>query len=914
MIKRILPFWGLILFFGFSITAFAQEETYRAKYIWSPDPFVENQVRFFRKTFELERVPETYPIQLYEDDSGTVYVNGQKTPNHRSFDAAPLLKPGKNVIAVEILNVLAQGCLAVYASAPSGGPKIYSDLTWKCADAEQPGWNTPDFDDSAWTSPRVVDELTTGVWRKYIDVEQFMDQDERERIERELAELKMRRADALARLAQEKPLPAKIEYVNGGPRIVVGERSFPGQIYNAGEIDMRVAAHRRRIERFGRQGVHLYGVHHFLSKYWTESGDCDFKPLIDNLIDMTTADPEARFSIMIRLDPPRWFVEKYPDENIGYPTGESSSRVDQIQRFRTSSFASEVFRREAGRLLAELIRQVESSPIAPRVFAYHPSYGVYTEWHYYGMEADMPDCGPAMTREFRVALRNKYGGDDALRQAWADPAVTLDTAEVPAPPRRTERGLLGLRDPAAPSDRRNLDYLQCHRDVWFDCLKYFNTLVKSSCENRALVGNYVAYFFGMSYPVEGWHQYQDRLLDSDFSDYQTAPTPYGGSFRGLGGPGGMRAVAESHRLRDKMHVIESDTRTHRAAGRDNRHSDNIEESLSLMARDFCIALTNGAAFWRFDFAAGWYDEPPMMELIGKTVRIEELRADVRSAAEVALVCDFESAPFHSYSEKLSAISGSLLGSTYRELYYAGAPFDIITTNDLALPNVRDYKVYVVLNGFYLDAAKRAEFESLKQRDKTLVWLYAPGLIDEKSADTVNMERVTGIKTVMIQQAANQTIALDKNHPLAAGHKSGVLPSDGRPIFEGPVFFIDDPEAEIFGTIAVGDKKLPALGIKKIGSATSVYSAIPYIDRTLLRNIFTRSGVHLYSGDDTDVVYACREFVALHTGHGGEKILSLPRQAKRITQMLPEEKGWATDSNEIRFAAEPNSTTLFRVEF
>ena len=167
---------------------------------------------------------------------------------------------------------------------------------------------------------------------------------------------------------------------------------------------------------------------------------------------------------------------------------------------------------------------------------------------------------------------------------------------------------------------------------------------------------------------------------------------------------------------------------------------------------------------------------------------------------------------------------------------------------------------------------------------------------------------------MIKQAANQVITLDKNHPLAAGHPSDVMSNERRPFSEGPVFFIDDPETEIFGAIKVGDKKLPALGIKKVGSATSVYSTIPYMDRTLLRNIFTRSGVHLYRADDKDVVYACREFVALHTGSGGEKTLSLPRQAKRITQMLPEEKVWASDSNEIQITAEPNSTTLFRVEF
>ena len=84
-----------------------------------------------------------------------------------------------------------------------------------------------------------------------------------------------------------------------------------------------------------------------------------------------------------------------------------------------------------------------------------------------------------------------------------------------------------------------------------------------------------------------------------------------------------------------------------------------------------------------------------------------------------------------------------------------------------------------------------------------------------------------------------------------------------------------------------------------------------MSRDLLRNIFRASGVHIYSGNRDDVLFAGKGLVGIHTGKGGERILRLPYPAAKITRLLPERKEFPAGSA-IRFTASPASTVLFEI--
>jgi hypothetical protein len=114
----------------------------------------------FRKGFELPAVPRTAWLQVAGDDEATVFVNGTEVGKAgrdvAEFDIASFLRPGRNVVALAVLNhgtapnptgaaaVLGWGDVALDEEV------LVSDDSWKCSRAGPEGWTTATFDDSTW--------------------------------------------------------------------------------------------------------------------------------------------------------------------------------------------------------------------------------------------------------------------------------------------------------------------------------------------------------------------------------------------------------------------------------------------------------------------------------------------------------------------------------------------------------------------------------------------------------------------------------------------------------------------------------------------------------------------------------------------------------------------------------------------
>ena len=93
----------------------------------------------------------------------------------------------------------------------------------------------------------------------------------------------------------------------------------------------------------------------------------------------------------------------------------------------------------------------------------HISGGIYGEWHYWGFVDHDPDTGKAMTAYFRNWLRNKYGTDKKLQQAWNSAQWTLETATVPGVEERTKTQFGQFKDPKA--ERRVIDYIAAQKNT-----------------------------------------------------------------------------------------------------------------------------------------------------------------------------------------------------------------------------------------------------------------------------------------------------------------------------------------------------------------------------------------------------------------------------------------------------------------
>ena len=76
----------------------------QAKWIWYPEVGLKDQLRFFRREFQLPEKPVGGTLNFSGDDVYTIWVNGRRI--HRSvnfkcppFEAEKYLKAGTNVIA-----------------------------------------------------------------------------------------------------------------------------------------------------------------------------------------------------------------------------------------------------------------------------------------------------------------------------------------------------------------------------------------------------------------------------------------------------------------------------------------------------------------------------------------------------------------------------------------------------------------------------------------------------------------------------------------------------------------------------------------------------------------------------------------------------------------------------------------------
>jgi len=159
-----------------------------AKWIWfSADPMPISQsfpggVHYFRGAVTLPAQEKIVSADLLitADNLYTVYINGKlagessANPNDwkkaKRFDVKGMLVPGRNVVAVEAVNTIPgrAGLLVKLVVRPDGGKGVtfVSSDAWMCVDKQIAKWQTPAFDDKAWSVAHVVGGHGVAPWGK----------------------------------------------------------------------------------------------------------------------------------------------------------------------------------------------------------------------------------------------------------------------------------------------------------------------------------------------------------------------------------------------------------------------------------------------------------------------------------------------------------------------------------------------------------------------------------------------------------------------------------------------------------------------------------------------------------------------------------------------------------------------------
>ena len=671
-------------------------------------------------------------------------------------------------------------------------------------------------------------------------------------------------------------LSASVKPWHGTPTLFINGKPHSGMAYAAYGPTVKV------FSDFSKAGVNLFTFSatpteagYGLSKTtWTSSDTFDYSQLDQRALMVLEANPNAFFFPRLYLHAPSWWSKKHPDDLVLYDPGDGKP-VPFIHSGGklTPSWASETWRRDTAMALRKLIEHVQSSPYADRVIGYHLASGSTEEWMMWGAnENQWVDYSPVNLARFRAWLKKKYGTVKRLRRAWAAPDVTFASASIPAKAQRSAAGFGAFH--RLPGEQSVIDYYLYNSQLVADTIAYFAHAVKGAAGPDRIAGVFYGYLLqlcGEQRQQNAGHLALEKVLDCPDVDFLCSPTSY--AFRQLGGDGTSHfmSLLGSVKLHGKLWFDENDIRTSMAPGKPGAWGKplNVVGDILQQDKELADVLVNGTAQWWFDVGRNRYDDPVLMKRSAGYVENarEVLNLDRTPVDEVAFVVDEDSLTFLRVADPLGRW---LLVNQIPELRRLGAPSGDYLVSDL--PAIVDRKLFVFPTGFAPSAAQRKAVDALKSNGRVLVFLGAPGMYStDGKIDENSMQAFTGVRLRLHSEPGTLHVTMhDRGDALTKG-LDGVAygPAKHRTL---PIVQADDPRATILGTLADGS---PGLVVRRYANWTAVFSSAPLLPATLLRNLARSAGVHLYI-DTPDVVWACRDLVAVSVREAGTRLIRLPR--------------------------------------
>ena len=663
--------------------------------------------------------------------------------------------------------------------------------------------------------------------------------------------------------------------------------------------------------------THIYNF--FTGPEWCgpgegRTGHFDFSKVEASLGRILKTDPAALFHPRIQLEKnDGWWDKVYPDE----------CEVTSEGRQREQSYASQVWREEGKEFLQAYIDHLTRIGLVDRFVAYHICAGQSSEWTKWSSSGRRAcgDYSDPMRRHFRAWLRRANRDDEsAFRKAWNKSDVSFDTAEVPSAEEQLRSRLYSFRDPRF--EKNVIDYYTCLAELCSDLIIDFCATVKGATGGNALAGASYGYtltcsynqgFYGegdvtvsseYSHNQRGGHLGLGRVLASPHVDFLGSPISY--SFRGIGGDASLSQLSESCRIHGKLLIMEEDSRIHDTPpdstfGRVNTR----EESIAVLRRNFIRAVIHGQGVWRAPMG-----DASLLPLLKQFNELGEsvLATDRTPSADIAVITDEESFFYESdrYDLDLAATSHQVLQGLAR----FGAPFDHYLLDDFAEGRLRQYRMYLFLNAFHLDNARREKVKrELRRGGRIAVWIYAPGCLDA-DCSVGNMENLTGLRFGRSDYPFPAFMHItDFTHPITAGLPQDLFWSFSAPL--GPLFWLEDPDARVLGQAALSQgRNVPGMGVKTFPDWTSVYFAVPGMPAPVLRGLARFAGVHLYS-DAGDVLYASRELLGVHTVAGGRRTFRLPQRVEVVHDLFAG-KTIARNTAAFTVTLAPKSSELYYI--
>jgi len=382
-----------------------------------------------------------------------------------------------------------------------------------------------------------------------------------------------------------------------------------------------------------------------------------------------------------------------------------------------------------------------------------------------------------------------------------------------------------------------------------------------------------------------------RLLRSPHLDFVAVTASY--HDRALGrGADYARAPITSVGLHGKLWYHDNDTVSFRYdamnAGRTDRDTvaryrrelgitETAQETIWQYRRGAGFVLGHGIYQSFFDLHGGYFDDPALMAEVQRLNALLDgsKQHDCSSVAEILVVSDEASCSDATFE---SGFLQQTLQPAQVQLAKLGAPHDSILVDDLALADLNRYKFVLFLNCFHLsDAQRRLIRRRVLNRNRTVLWCYAPGLFNGPKASVHAMQELTGFH-LALAATPDRVQARIRLSDRGAQFGSNASPSPqliGHEHIWAPLISVEDHSATALGKLA--GRSEVVLAMKSMSGWTSVYSLNPVLPASFLRRLARHAGAHVYNDQD-DTVYASRSFLTLAANLAGRRRIRLPRRS------------------------------------
>ena len=514
------------------------------------------------------------------------------------------------------------------------------------------------------------------------------------------------------------------------------------------------------------------------------------------------------------------------------------------------------------------------------------------------------DFSPAARKGFAKYLQKKYGTVENLRKAWNNPKAEFNFPTRESLPDFDSTSGKAFLNPK--KDQAVIDALRYHNDMQLEAAEYFRKRLEEAAGRPMYTHIMTPGSFDKS-----WID----LVSAGETGFNSLRDCVGYVYRRPGRPASPNAAYDTMRENGVMIINELDLRTNGSRTADEMDiEDDGRATTPAMFRTILNRITGfqiarGMGYWYYDMDQYFAQNKEILEIIKENSvianRIARKPADTFKP-DVAVVLDHDAVFYHTFGKL--AYPTTLLFSNY--LYASGVPFDFYYSNDF-FRNAKersDYKTIIFLTKLEMNDQQRQVIESLKNNNRTLVFLYPAGLLDPvKGFRLKDASKLMGINLTMNGTGLLTQEPVGK-HPLAQNTEAvwGLADMVTFRVWhfsdqEYMKFIIDDPKATVISKFLHGGEAASA--VKKFDNWTSIYLGAPdALTAGLMNNIAKFNGSFI-AIDKPGVNMAMRDcFISMHALRGDDYTVKFPQKGKIINSVTGEVLAENSDTVKIHLKA------------